>query len=267
MSGVDVAIYAVIGLIGSFCSGLLGVGGAIVTYPLLYFVPPLFAAYAMTPNEISSTTMLQVLVSSGIGMLMYRKSPWRNKRVIVVIGGGMLLGSLTGGLFTGIVSGTVIHLLYGFMALTATVLIVQKQTGSPCEDIPAERIDFPELLGFIISFLVGCLSGIVGAGGSFLLIPLMIRLLKLPTRTAVCCSLTIVFISSIGGAVGKIAAGHIDYEITGLLVGVSLFGSMLGAQVGQRINAHLLRLIFAIILFITASNIWGEMIWKTWVAS
>lgn len=258
MSGVDVAVYVIIGLIGSFCSGMLGVGGAIVTYPLLYFVPPLFGAYAMTPNEISSTTMLQVFASTGIGMLMYRKSPWLDKRVVLVIGGGMLGGSLTGSFVSGFMPGVVIHLTYGLMALLAVVLMLKKTPGSLDETEP-RRVEFHRPLAVGLSVVVGCLSGIVGAGGSFLLIPLMIRVLKLPIRTAIASSLTVVFLSSIGGTVGKVAGGHLLYGLSALVVSVSILGAMLGAKVGQRANAQVLRLALAVIILLSAINIWSDV--------
>ncbi|HEU4964054.1 MAG TPA: sulfite exporter TauE/SafE family protein [Bacilli bacterium] len=258
MSIVDVAVYVTIGLIGSFCSGLLGVGGAIVTYPLLFFVPPLFGAYAMTPNEISSTTMLQVFASTGIGMLMYRKSPWLDRRVVWVIGGGMLGGSLLGSFFSGFMPGLAIHLTYGLMALLAVVLMLRKQPGDLQEEA-VDRLSFNAPLAIALSFGVGCLSGVVGAGGSFLLIPLMIRVLKLPTRTAIASSLTVVFLSSFGGSIGKVAGGHVLYSFTAVIVGASFVGAMIGARVGQRTNVQILRVALAVIILLSALNIWGDV--------
>lgn len=261
LSGLDAAVYAFIGLIGSFCSGMLGVGGAIVTYPLLYFLPPIAGAYAMSPIEISSATMLQVFASTGIGMVMYRKSPWLSRYVILVIGGGMLGGSLLGSLLSGYLPGSVIHITYGLMALMAVFLLFRREKGELHEELPTViQLHLP--LAISLSAAVGTLSGIVGAGGSFLLIPVMIRFLKLPIRTAIASSLTIVFLSSIGGVIGKLSVGHIRYDLTLLLVLVSLLGSMIGAKVGQRMNTQLLRVALAVIILIAAANIWGEMVWN-----
>lgn len=260
MAVLDVVVYVMIGLIGSFCSGMLGVGGAIVTYPLLYFVPPLFGAYTMNPNEISSTTMLQVFAATGIGMMMYRKSEWFSKTVVGVIGSGMLLGSLVGSVVSGVLPGTVIHLLYGCMALLAVVLMARKQKGD-LEERPPDEIVFRRKLGFLLALLVGGLSGIVGAGGSFLLIPLMLSVLKLPTRTAIASSLTIVFVSSVGGVVGKVAGGYLNVGLTVCLVISSVGGAFLGAKVGQRMNVGVLRMILLGVLLVTAVNIWGEIVW------
>jgi uncharacterized membrane protein YfcA len=110
------------------------------------------------------------------------------------------------------------------------------------------------------------LSGIVGAGGSFLLIPVMVRLLKLPIRTAIASSLTIVFLSSIGGVFGKIAVGNMRYDLTALLVITSLLGSMIGAKLGQRMNTRLLHLFLAMIILASAMNIWGEICWHLYTS-
>jgi uncharacterized membrane protein YfcA len=265
VTAVDVAVYVIIGLIGSFCSGLLGVGGAIVTYPLLYFVPPLLSAYAMTPNEISSVTMFQVFAATGVGMLMYRKSPWLNTQVVLCIGGGMTAGSLAGSLLSGFLPGVVIHLLYGCMALLAVVLMLQKRKGGAHESAaPPDVILFNRPLSILLAAAVGLLSGIVGAGGSFLLIPIMLGVLKLPTRTAIASSLIVVFLSSIGGVIGKTAGGHVHLTLTLLLMLASLFGSMLGVRLGQRMNVQVLRLVLVLVILCSALNIWGELIWQ-WV--
>ncbi|MFD2168893.1 sulfite exporter TauE/SafE family protein [Tumebacillus lipolyticus] len=264
MTGVDVVVYVLIGLIGSFFSGMLGVGGAILTYPLLYFVPPLFGAYAMSPIEISSATMFQVFASSGIGMLMYRRSPWFSRQVVLIIGGGMLFGSLVGGFLSGMIDGVVIHLLYGTMALAAVVIMVGGQRGELSDEIGAGAV-IDRSRAILLSSVVGILSGIVGAGGSFLLIPLMINVLKLPTRTAISCSLTIVFLSSIGGVIGKVSAGHTLYALSFLLVIASLVGSWIGAKVGQKMNVRLLRLVMIGVILLSALQIWGELIWQWWV--
>nr|WP_236588092.1 sulfite exporter TauE/SafE family protein [Tumebacillus amylolyticus] len=252
-------------MIGSFCSGLLGVGGAIVTYPLLFFVPPLFGAYAMTPNEISAVTMFQVFASSGIGMLMYRKSPWLNRSVVLTIGGGMTGGSLIGSLLSGFMPGQVIHILYGCMALLAVVLMLKKRQGGTLESAePPAHIEFKRSLAITLAVAVGLLSGIVGAGGSFLLIPIMLGILKLPTRTAIASSLIVVFLSSIGGVIGKSAGGHVHIALTAMIVAASLFGSTFGARIGQRMNVQVLRLVLVAIIFVSALNIWGELIYK-WI--
>ncbi|PWK05216.1 sulfite exporter TauE/SafE family protein [Tumebacillus permanentifrigoris] len=265
MTPVDVAVYVMIGLIGSFCSGLLGVGGAIVTYPLLYFVPPFVGTYAMTPNEISAVTMFQVFAATGVGMMMYRKSPWLNRAVVLSIGGGMTVGSLVGSLLSGYMPGIAIHMLYGCMALLAVVLMLKKRPGGVHESAtPPAYIAFNRPLAILLAVVVGLLSGIVGAGGSFLLIPIMLGILRLPTRTAIASSLIVVFLSSIGGVIGKTAGGHVHVTLTALLMLASLLGSMLGARVGQRMNVQLLRLVLVAIILCSALNIWGELIW-TWI--
>jgi uncharacterized membrane protein YfcA len=251
----------VIGLIGSFCSGLLGVGGAIVTYPLLYFVPPLFEVYALTPNQIASVTMFQVFAATGIGMVLYQRSPWMSWTVVGWIGGGMVLGSLTGSLMSGSLPGLVIHALYGCMALLAVVLLLQKQRGEHGCEQPGEVV-LHKPLAVTMAMSVGLLSGIAGAGGSFLLIPLMIRVLKVPIRTAIASSLTIVFVSSIGGVIGKSVAGDVLPGVTFCLVVASLLGSMLGVKLGQRLHAHVLRLVLALVVALAGGNILMEILRK-----
>lgn len=75
-----------IGFIGSFLSGMLGVGGSIIKYPMLLYIPPLFGLAAFTAHEVSGISAVQVLFASIAGVWAYRKGGYLNKQLIISMG-------------------------------------------------------------------------------------------------------------------------------------------------------------------------------------
>ena len=86
-----------IGFVGSFLSGMMGIGGAIVKYPMLLFIPALLGFAAFTPHEVSGITAVEVFFASLSGVLAYRKSNLILKPLVLYMGISVLVGSVIGG--------------------------------------------------------------------------------------------------------------------------------------------------------------------------
>ena len=89
-----------------------------------------------------------------------------------------------------------INLVYGILALIAAVMMFVPKKG--IDDIPLDQVEFNKWLAASLAFIVGIGAGIVGAAGAFLLVPIMLVVLKIPTDMTIASSLAITFISSIG---------------------------------------------------------------------
>lgn len=112
----------------------------------------------------------------------------------------------------------------------------------------------------LLAFIVGIGAGIVGAAGAFLLVPIMLAVLNIPTRVTIASSLAITFISSIGSTVGKVFTGQVEFWPAFIMIIASLIASPIGANVGKKINTKILRFILAILIFCTAVKIWFEIL-------
>lgn len=145
---------------------------------------------------------------------------------------------MIGGFVSGLLDGDVINLIYGILAVIAVILMLIQGKGT---EENGEALQFNTLIAIISSFIVGIVSGIVGAGGAFILIPVMLTLLHIPARTTIASSLAIVFISAIGGVVGKISGGTIPLWPTLFTVIGSLIGAPLGSKISAKINVKVLR--------------------------
>ncbi|MGA4518000.1 sulfite exporter TauE/SafE family protein [Solibacillus silvestris] len=256
LSFMYIAVIFGLGFIGSFLSGMLGVGGSIIKYPLLLYIPPMFGLVAFTAHEVSGISAVQVLFASLAGVWAYRKSGLLNRELIIYMGVAILIGSFIGSYGSGFLSEDAVNIVYGLLAAIAAVMMfIPKKTVENTTEIT-----FNKVLASSLALVVGIGSGIVGAAGGFLLVPIMLTVLKIPTRITIATSLAITFISSIGGSVGKVMTGQVDYWPAFIMIIASIIAAPLGAKVGQKMNVKMLQWLLAIMIGATAIKIWIDIL-------
>ncbi|MER1987186.1 MAG: sulfite exporter TauE/SafE family protein [Solibacillus sp.] len=253
-----IAVIFALGFIGSFLSGMLGVGGSIIKYPMLLYIPPMFGLAAFTAHEVSGISAVQVFFASIAGVWAYRKGGYLNKELILYMGGSILIGSFIGSYGSGNLSEETVNIVYGVLAVVAAVMmfIPRKQV----DDMPLSEVTFNKLLAVILALVVGVASGIVGAAGGFLLVPIMLTILHIPTRMTIATSLAITFISSIGGSIGKLMTGQVEYWPAFIMIIASIIAAPLGAKIGKKINTKVLQMILAVMIAATAVKIWMDIL-------
>jgi uncharacterized protein len=121
-------------------------------------------------------------------------------------------------------------------------------------------VKFNKFLSAALAFIVGIGAGIVGAAGAFLLVPIMLVVLKIPTRMTIASSLAITFISSIGSTVGKLATGQVLLLPAAVMIVASLIASPLGANAGKKINTKILQWVLAALILGTSIKIWIDLL-------
>lgn len=251
-----ILVVFLIGFIGSFVSGMLGVGGSIIKYPMLLYIPPLFGLVAFSAHEVSGISAVQVLFASLSGVWAYRTGGYLNKSLIVYMGGSILAGSFIGSFGSSFLSEEGVNIVYGLLATIAAIMmfIPKKQI----DDKHLHEVTFNKSLAVILALVVGIGSGIVGAAGGFLLVPIMLVVLKIPTRMTIASSLAVTFISSIGSSVGKLMTGQVDYWPTFIMVIASVIAAPLGAKIGKKMNTKILQGFLAVLILATAIKIWVD---------
>ncbi|MBU0903898.1 MAG: sulfite exporter TauE/SafE family protein [Firmicutes bacterium] len=253
-----VVVIFLIGFVGSYISGMLGIGGSIIKYPMLLYIPSLFGLAAFSAHEVSGISAVQVFFATIGGVWAYRKGGYLNKSLIIYMGGAILLGSFIGSFGSRLMSEAGINLVYGILAVIAAVMMFIPKKN--IDDIPFDQVTFNKWIAASLAFIVGIGSGIVGAAGAFLLVPIMLVVLKIPTRMTIASSLAITFISSIGATIGKLSTGQVDYYPAAIMIVASLIAAPLGAMAGKKINTKILQVILAILIAITAIKIWIDIL-------
>lgn len=253
-----VIVIFLIGFVGSFISGMVGIGGSIIKYPMLLYIPALLGVAAFTSHEVSGISAVQVFFATIGGVWAYRNSGYLNMKLIGYMGSAILLGSLLGGYGSRFLTETQIDVVYAVLAATAAIMMFV-----PKKEVPftaGDDLYFSRTLAASLAFVTGAAAGIVGAAGAFILVPIMLVILKIPTRVTIATSLAVTLISSIGTTAGKVVTDQVLYGPAAIMIIASLIAAPLGAKTGQRMNTKALQWILALLILATAVKIWGEIL-------
>lgn len=241
--------------------GLIGGGGSILTLPILVYllgVQPLIAtAYSLfvvgasalvgtitnlKRNQIDSKIAILFALPSLLGVYLTRKY------VILAIPQKLL----TIGEFV-VTKETGIMLLFAFIMLVAAGSMIRKKKTKKSSKTEKEKFNYPVII--LEGLGVGFLTGLVGAGGGFLIIPALVLLAKLPMKKAVSTSLFIIAVKSLIGFVGDIENLEIDWAFLLSFTACSILGIFIGISLSQYIKGQKLKRAFGWFILIMGINI------------
>ncbi len=247
-----------IGFAGSLISGMVGIGGSIIKYPMLLYIPPALGFIAFTAQEVSAISAVQVFFASLAGIFAFRKGGYINKALVLNMGIAIVAGSFIGGYGSKYLPDEAINLTYAILALIAAVMMFLPKKGDETTDFTQLRFNKP--LAATLAGVIGILSGIVGAAGAFITVPVMLVILRIPTRVAIASSLAITFISSIGSTAGKLMGGHMLLIPSIVMVAASTIASPIGAAISKRMNTKVLQWLLAVLIIGTVVKIWLDIL-------
>ena len=247
-------LIAILGLACGFLSGLLGIGGGIIMAPLLLYLPPLFGFEMLSMHTVAGLTIVQGLVACISGAVAHKKFNFVSGRLTLWMGGSIFVAALAGGAGASFVSNRILLLIFGGLAILAAVLMLIEQGGDP-EDPDIDELDFSCWRAVTTAGSVGLLGGLVGQGGSFILIPLMTSFIKIPTRIALGSNLAIVLLSTVAAFLGKALTGQIEWFLAWPIVVTVIPAAYLGGHVSQKVPVLALRRILAVIIALAAFRI------------
>lgn len=240
---MEAALLVGLGFVAAFASGLLGVGGAIVLIPLLRFVPPALGLPGYSMAEIAGISIVQVVVATSLSLRTHHRKgaiAWALALPMAVTAG---IGAGLGGGFSAQVPEAVAEGLFAVLAVLAAVLMILPMPEADGEG-PAPK----QTAAMAVAGGVGVLSGVLGAGGAFLLAPLMRTVLGFPIRKVIGISLVVVLSGAGMGLLGKAVTGQVLWLPALLTVVGALPGALLGASISHRLDAKVLRWLLAILI-------------------
>jgi len=255
-------IYVLIGGLGlftGFLSGLLGIGGGIVMAPLLLYIPSLFGFEPLPMRIVAGLTIVQGLLGCLSGALSHRRFRFVSDRLSLYMGVSIFLAALAGGAGSSHVSNEILLFLFAGLALSASFLMLIPVKGD-IDSPDAERLIFKRWRAVTAASGVGILGGLVGQGGSFILIPLMTAFVQIPTRIAIGSNLAIVLLSSIAGFIGKATTGQINWLMTLPIVLTVIPAARLGSLVSRKTPVTRLRWVLAVLIAAAAIRIWVSVL-------
>lgn len=228
--------------------GLIGGGGSILTVPVLVYLfgvsPVLATAYSLFivgatslvgvfPKYRSKMVNLKTAIIFGIPSIVsvYATRKWMVPAIPDEV---FSIGNL-------VVTKPLLLMLLFAVLMTAASISMIRNNNEECEDCEETELKFNYPLILLEGLMVGLLTGLVGAGGGFLIIPALVVLSKLPMKQAIGTSLLIIAMKSLIGFVGDLSHTVIDWtfllSVTALAIGGFFFGNILN----KNINASSLK--------------------------
>lgn len=239
MSAVPLVLTLLVGI----TMGLLGGGGSILMVPILRYVSGLEAQDAIT------TSLLVVGLTSAVAAAKHARVGRVRYRTGLLFGAGGMLGAFVGGKLGALVEGRVLLILFALVMVATGVAMLRPRRSSATEAAPEEP---PIARLLVVSALVGSLTGLVGAGGGFLIVPALVLFFGLPMEAAVGTSLLVIALQSASALVGKLGHVQPNWDL-GLGLGtLAMTGSLLGARIGRRTNPQTLRKAFGVLVLVMA---------------
>jgi len=237
--------------------GLLGGGGSVLTVPIFVYVMGYDAKQAI------AMSLLVVGAASLVGAARHWRAGRVDLRVAVVFGVIAMVGSYAGARLARFVTGPEQLLILALVVCAAAISMVRPSPADrpvmviePVSDV----IDPPSAIRLMpVAIGVGLLTGLVGVGGGFLIVPALVVLGRVPMKLAIGTSLLVITMNCIAGIGGY--AGHvaIPWGVVGLFSAVAIVGLMAGIQLVGIVSAASLRRAFAVLLmcvgtFVLAQN-------------
>lgn len=226
--------------------GLIGGGGSILTVPvfvyLMYINPVTATAYSLFVVGISA--LVGAIRNIQKGLVDFKTAIVFSipAFIAVYITRKFIVPAIPDTLFS--VGDYTITKNVGIMVFFALIMLVAalsmiRSNGKSDGTTEAKKFNYP--LIFIEGFVVGILTGIVGAGGGFLIIPALVLLARLPMKKAVATSLLIIAIKSLIGFIGDIETMQIDWPFLLIFSGISVIGIFVGVWLNNFIDGKKLK--------------------------
>jgi len=150
--------------------------------------------------------------------------------------------------------------IFGAMALIASALIFLPGSRTAQDESDPGPFSFNAPLAVILGGAIGFAGGLVGQAGSFIMIPSMLYVLRVPTRVAIASNLGIILFSAVGGIAGKLTTAQVPIELALIMVAGSVPSAQVGAIVSRRMQPRLLRYALALVVGGAAVRIWFDVL-------
>lgn len=227
------ALSVVIGL----SLGVLGGGGSILTVPILVYVAGFEAKEAIAASlfVVGVTSAASVLSHARGGRVMWRTG--------LIFGAAGMAGAFVGGLVGGHIPGQILLIAFAVMMVATSVAMLRGRNKKSVGAAPA-RHELPLGRVLLDGAVVGLVTGLVGAGGGFLVVPALALLGGLPMSIAVGTSLVVITIKSFAGLAGYLTTVQLDWGITFGVTAAAVVGTLIGSKLAGRIPEAALRKAF-----------------------
>ena len=252
---IEIIYYLAIGAIAGTLSGLLGIGGGVIVVPLLVLVYTLQnISSSLVMHMAVATSLAAMIVTTGSAVFAHYRHGAKFGSLYRLLAPGIAIGALTGAIVAHKLPTNILQFVFGFFVLLIALhMIASKESLKGSHRLP------PASMSYVIAFLIGTISSLLGLGGGTFVIPFLSYCnIKMHNAVGVsaACGLTIAFISSaslmlLGSTHGNLPSGSTGYIYWPAVISIAItspFFAWFGAAVSYRLPVKRLRQIFAVFL-------------------
>ena len=283
---VNIFLVLGMGLAVGFLSGMFGVGGGFLMTPLLIFV-------GISPAVVVASVSPQIAASLFSGFLAH----WRRGTIDIILGAMLLIGGTTGSLmgvwlFTLLRAVDQLDLIIGLsyvtlLSVVGLLMITEglrainrarhgkradlRRPGSHTwiHRLPLKmrfkrsRIYVSVIPVWVIGWIIGFLGAVLGVGGGFMLVPMLIYLLRVPTMTVIGTSMLLTLVTMVTATVMHAAADHlVDAPLALILMIGGVIGAQFGVRAGQNMRGEYLRLLLGVLVLLVGMRFALDLVIK-----
>jgi uncharacterized protein len=219
--------------------GLLGGGGSILTVPILVYVA------GMPAKEAIAASLFVVGVTSLAGVVSHARGGRVQWRTGLLFGLAAMAGAFTGGLLGGHIPGDWLLIAFALMMVATSLAMLRGRKDKASSSHRRADGGLPLTRILIDGSVVGLVTGLVGAGGGFLVVPALVLLGGLPMSVAVGTSLIVIAMKSFAGLAGYLTSVTLDWPLVLGVTGAAVVGSVVGGRLAGRVPEEALRKGFA----------------------
>jgi uncharacterized protein len=249
-------VLLLLGLFSGVVSGLLGIGGAIIIVPALLYIPQWVGIATIDIRTAAAIAVSQVVAATLTGAFAHSRHGLVHGRLGVVMSVAAASGALAGGVISAYLPSEVLLLVAAALATSAAGVMLVRPPRAPL-DGPSHP-SFNVALVFPAGVGIGLLIGTIGIG-SFLLVPTLIFLCRIPTRIAMATVLAVAFPTSAAALAGKVATGQVPLVPALAIVVGAIPGAQLGSLLSARLSARVLRMLYGALVLMVAFGLWYDV--------
>jgi len=240
------ALGAGLALLVGFVLGLLGGGGSVLTVPIL-----IYALHIPVKTAIATSLCVVGLVAF-IGFLSHLRQKTVVTKVAFAFGPPAVIAAYAGAKIAKHVPPTAQLVLFAVVGLAGSVLMLRGTFRKSTSTVPDQyefNADRRTLMLLALQGLgVGLLTGLIGVGGGFLIVPALVLVAKLPMRLAIGTSLLVITMNALSGFAGNIGTVPIDWTLIVWFTAVAAVGSVIGSALSKRVPQRQLKQVFGVLL-------------------
>jgi len=230
--------------------GLIGGGGSILTVPILvYFL-------GVETHEAVGMSLAVVGATSFFGAYLHQKKGSLQLKKGLLFGIAGIFGAFFGSPLTHLVSPNVLLLIFAALMFVVAISMLWRKRNAENEAIHEAN----QTKAILSGFGVGLLTGFLGVGGGFLIVPALVFFGGLPMKEAIGTSLFVIALNCVAGLLGHLSYGMFDLQMTFLVTGLAVSGAVVGTLLSHRLSVSNLQnffafLVLAVAIFLTYKNI------------